>query len=358
MTDLSDLIRQRIAEDGPLSLADFMGIALTHADGGYYITRDPFGVAGDFTTAPEVSQMFGELIGLWSAVTWQSMGGPDPVRVVELGPGRGTLMADLLRAAHAVPAFARAIRPHLVEISPTLRAAQEQALGAAGPDHAPTWHTALGEVPLGPSIIIANEFFDALPVRQFERTEEGWRERLVDSDPAGGFCVTLSRKEVARLGPAPEGSVQEICPEGNETAAAIGRRLAAFGGVALIIDYGHEETALGDTLQAVRDHAFAPVLEAPGEADLTAHVDFEALANAAQVAGARAYGPVPQGHFLMALGLAERTRALLDAADARQREDIAAAQHRLAHPDEMGLLFKVLALGAPDLPTPAGFEGA
>ncbi len=357
MTDLSDLIRQRIADAGPVSVAEFMGVALTHADGGYYVTRDPFGAAGDFTTAPEISQMFGELIGLWCAVAWQSMGGPESVRLVELGPGRGTLMTDALRAARAVPAFGRAIRPHLVEISPPLRAAQQAALDGLDLPHAPQWHATLEEVPLGPSIVIANEFFDALPIRQFERTEEGWRERLIDADPAGGLCFTLSRKEAARLGPAPEGSVQEICPEGTETTAAIGRRLAAFGGAALIIDYGHAESALGDTLQAVRDHEFASLLDAPGEADLTAHVDFEALSNAAQVAGARAHGPVPQGHFLMALGLEDRARTLLATADAARREEIAGARHRLVHPDEMGLLFKVLALTSPDLPPPAGFEG-
>ncbi|CCQ72279.1 class I SAM-dependent methyltransferase [Magnetospira sp. QH-2] len=356
MSEIAAILNERIAEDGPLSVADFMGIALTHHQGGYYMTRDPFGEGGDFVTAPEISQMFGELVGLWCAVAWQSMGMPEQVNLVELGPGRGTLMADALRAARAVPPYRDALRPHLVEISPTLTARQRETLGALDLPHAPTWSETIEGIPDGPVIIIANEFFDALPIRQYERTEDGWFERLVDADPAGGFCFTLSRKETERLGPAPEGAIRESCPEALRVAKVIGSRLAKDGGAALFIDYGHAESADGETLQAVRSQEYTEVLADPGNADLTAHVDFEALADAAELGGGRCFGPIAQGHFLMALGIEMRAQALLDSADETQRQEIMAAHHRLVHPDEMGLLFKALAVTAPGMPAPPGFE--
>ncbi|GAB6052762.1 SAM-dependent methyltransferase [Magnetospira thiophila] len=358
MSEISTLLQERIAEDGPLTVAEYMGIALTHHRGGYYMTRDPFGTAGDFITAPEISQMFGELIGLWCAVAWQSMGMPETVNLVELGPGRGTLMADALRAARAVPAFQKAVRPHLVEISPTLTAVQKETLGRLDLPHAPTWSETFAEVPEGPMILFANEFFDALPIRQFERTDEGWFERLVTVDPAGGFCFTLAREETARLGPAPEGSIQEMSPESLNLVKTIGERLAAQGGAALIIDYGHGESGYGDTLQAVRGQEYADVLGQPGDVDLTAHVDFEALADAAEMGGGRCFGPIAQGHFLMALGIEMRAQALLDKANEAQRREIMTAHHRLVHPDEMGLLFKALAVVAPGMACPPGFEAS
>jgi len=347
-------IAQRIAEKGPLSVADYMANALTDPEHGYYMGRDPLGVAGDFITAPEISQMFGELIGLWCAEAWQRLGAPAPVALVELGPGRGTLMADALRAARQVPAFARAVRVHLVEASPTLRARQAETLQNAEP----TWHETLVDVPELPLLLIANEFFDALPVRQVVKQADGWGERLVGLDAQGAaLAFTASPADPAldslvpeALRAAPPGSLFEVSPAGQEAAREIGRRLQAQGGAALIIDYGHQESALGETLQAVRQHAPHDVLGDPGTADLTCHVDFAAMARAAREAGAAAHGPVTQGAFLERLGIAARAAHLMEKATPSQREDIRSARLRLTAPDRMGELFKVLAL------TPEGFE--
>lgn len=343
----------RIARLGPITLADYMAEALTHPRHGYYMTGDPFGAAGDFVTAPEISQMFGELIGLWCANIWQRMGRPDPVLLVELGPGRGTLMADALRAARTVPDFRHALRPHLVEISPALRRRQADTLRAETP---PVWHDSLADVPEGPMILIANEFFDALPVRQFARTADGWCERLVT---VGAESRTLA----LALGPpspqaeilippalrtAPVGAIAEVSPAAIGVAAEIGRLLANHGGAALIIDYGDARPPGEPTLQAVRGHARHDVLAAPGAADLTAHVDFTALARAANDAGAATMGPIPQGDFLHALGLDARADTLRRGASPSQIEAIDAAAHRLTDPAEMGTLFKVLTLTHPD----------
>ncbi len=358
MAGLADHLRRRIEAQGPLSVAEYMADALGHPRFGYYMTRDPLGAAGDFITAPEISQMFGELIGLWCVVQWRSMGAPDPFRLVELGPGRGTLMADILGAANgADPEFAAALRLHLVETSPILRAAQGEALSSARPQ--PAWHDRLEDVAEGPLIVIANEFFDALPVRQFERSHEGWRERLVDLE-GDGFCFVLSPPLEAApplppgLGRWRDGDVAEVSPSGLEIAAAIGGRLAASSGAALIIDYGHAESAAGDTLQAVKDHAYHGVLESPGEADLTAHVDFAALARAAAGAGAGVFGPMGQGAFLEALGIGARATALTRKAVPDQAREIAAARARLT--GSMGELFKVMAISTPGLPPPPGFD--
>ena len=355
---LADHLRRRIEAQGPLSVADFMEDALGHPRLGYYTTRDPLGGGGDFITAPEISQMFGELIGLWCVVQWRSMGAPDPFRLVEMGPGRGTLMADILRAAEAAaPEFATALALHLVETSPTLRAAQTKTLSSVRPGTA--WHERFEEVGEGPLIVIANEFFDALPVRQFERSGEGWRERLVGLD-GDGFCFVLSPPLGAPpplppgLGRVRDGDVAELSASGLEIAAAIGGRLAASGGAALIIDYGHGESALGDTLQAVKGHAYHGVLDSPGEADLTAHVDFAALARAATDAGAVVFGPMGQGAFLEALGLGARAAALSRNAIPDQAREIAAARARLT--GSMGELFKVMVLSASGLPAPPGFD--
>ena len=359
MTPLLDALRRRIAVDGPLTLAQYMAEALGHPRHGYYITRDPLGAAGDFTTAPEVSQMFGELIGLWCADLWQRMGAPDPMLLVELGPGRGTLMQDALRAiGRAAPGFRAALRLHLVETSPTLRAAQAARLA----DAAPAWLDRLADLPDGPALVIANEFFDALPIRQWQRGSGGWHERLVGwDDAAGRLRWELSARAdpglaliPAAVRDAPAGSIAEACPAGLSHAAMLGGRLARQGGAALIIDYGPAAGAPGDSFQAMRRHGFVDPLEAPGEADLTAHVDFQALAAAATQAGAQAHGPVPQGVFLDALGLQARAARLKAAAPARAPE-VDAAVDRLAGPDQMGTLFKALALTAPGLGPPAGF---
>lgn len=360
MTELAELIARRIRATGPLTIAEFMAEALQHPTLGYYATRDPLGAAGDFVTAPEVSQVFGELIGLWCADLWARMGRPEPVLLVELGPGRGTLMADALRALSVAPDFRRALRLHLVETSPALRAAQAKTLAASQP----VWHESLDQVPRGALLLIANEFLDALPIRQFERRGGVWHERRVGLtpdgaalafvlDPAPGPSTALIPP---RLGVATAGSVVEVRPAATGLATGVAKRLCADGGAALFIDYGHEVSACGDTLQAVRRHRYHPVLESPGSADLTAHVDFEAFAEPARAAGARVSGPVSQGNFLRALGIDVRARQLLANASHETRATVESGIRRLIEDSEMGTLFKALALTHPDLPIPAGFS--
>jgi NADH dehydrogenase [ubiquinone] 1 alpha subcomplex assembly factor 7 len=363
MTALGARLAARIARLGPITLADYMAEALTHPRHGYYMRGDPFGAGGDFVTAPEISQMFGELIGLWCADVWQRLGRPDPVLLVELGPGRGTLMADAMRAARTVPDFRRAVHPHLVEISPALRQRQADALRAETAEPAPVWHDSLAGVPEAPLLLVANEFFDALPVRQFARTTAGWCERLVTLG-ADGRTLALAMSPPSpqadillppALRTAPEGAIAEVSPAAIGVASEIGHRLVAHGGAALIVDYGNARPPGEPTLQAVRGHARHEILAEPGSADLTAHVDFAALARAAGDVGARAQGPVAQGTFLRALGLEARADALRRAAAQPQAESITAAAHRLTDPAEMGTLFKVLALSRPDLGALPGF---
>ncbi len=357
MSALAALLARRIREAGPLGVDDYMEMALTHPQHGYYATRDPLGARGDFITAPEVSQIFGELIGLWCADNWLRMGRPDPVILAELGPGRGTLMADMLRALRVTPDFRRALRLHLVETSPALRAKQATALA----DAEPRWHDSVSTLPQGPLLLVANEFLDVLPIQQFVRAADGWHERRValTGDGVLSFALAAAPNDgapiPAALRDAAPGSLCEVRPAAEALAAALGARLAAQGGAALFIDYGHAASACGDTLQAVRGHRRHDVLADPGEADLTAHVDFAAVACAAAAAGARAWGPVTQGAFLAAIGLAARAAALTRRATPAQAEAIAAACQRLIDPAEMGTLFKVLALAHPALPAPAGF---
>ena len=369
MTPLAALLRRRIGESGPPSVADYMAEALGHPEQGYYATRDPLGAAGDFTTAPEISQVFGELIGAWCVEVWRAMGAPNPVRLVELGPGRGTLIADAGRTWRQVaPEFSLTARVHLVETSPTLRARQRAALAAAATP--PTWHATLAEVPEGPMIVLANEFFDALPVRQYVRRGGGWRQRLVGMAPAGesfafvdgsvvdpAGALEASSEDVRRqLAAVADGEILELCPAAEALAADIGRRLADHGGAALIVDYGPAHSGLGETLQAVRDHRYADPLAAPGRADLSHHVDFQRLRAAAEGRGARVWGPIPQGLLLARLGLAARAEALAAAApSALQADAIRGAVRRLVHPGRMGLLFKALAIAHPNLPAPPGF---
>ncbi len=363
MSPLGERLRALIASSGPLSVEQYMAEALGHPEHGYYKRGDPFGAAGDFITAPEVSQMFGEIVGLWCAVTWQQMGRPAPVSLVELGPGRGTLLADALRAGQRVPAFRAAVEVHLVETSPSLRRRQRQSLQGLGA----RWHDRFADVPGGPVLLIANEFFDALPIRQFKRTADGWRERLVDVDSeTGGLRFVLAPRPTSAMAlippsvaGAPVGSVAETCPGGLRLAHEVALRVAADGGAALIIDYGPARSAPGNTLQAVKRHRSHPVLEDPGTADLTAHVDFAALARVAgKDAGAKVFGPVEQAVFLRLLGIEARAAALIETATPVQRDEIAAALRRLTDADQMGSLFKALAITHPGLPTPAGFEGA
>ncbi|ADZ69624.1 class I SAM-dependent methyltransferase [Polymorphum gilvum] len=348
-TPLCDRLIRRIALYGPITVADYMAACLGDPDHGYYTTAaEPFGRAGDFITAPEVSQMFGELIGAWTVAAWQAMGAPASVRLVELGPGRGTLMADLLRTAALRPDFLAAATLHLVETSPRLGAVQAKTL--AGAALAPIWHDRLDDVPDGPLLLVANEFFDALPIHQYVRTPTGWRERCVGLSEEGSLAFGIG---VARLPDtaipgtaraAPDGAILETAPMAAGIARRIGARLKAQGGAALIVDYGHMHTAPGDTLQALRRHAHDDVLASPGVADLTAHVDFESLAQAARDGGAHSFGPLEQGDFLLRLGLLERAGALGAGKSPDVQERIRADVERLAAPERMGSLFKVLAL--------------
>jgi NADH dehydrogenase [ubiquinone] 1 alpha subcomplex assembly factor 7 len=357
--DLACRIARHIRAAGPLSLAAFMAMALHDPQAGYYARRSPIGGAGDFVTAPEISQIFGELIGLWCAALWHEMGRPERVVLAELGPGRGTLTSDLLRAAATVPAFRKALHLVLVEASPVLRQVQQQRLGAARP----RWVERFEDLPPGALLLVANEFFDALPIRQFVRGRAGWAERLVGLDAAGDFVFVAGREGPAPALLVPErlraaadiGAVVEICPSGLALAGALGRRLAREPGAALIIDYGCFPSAPGPTLRAVRQHRPAPILAEPGTADLSAHVDFAALAEAARAAGAACWGPVPQGRFLMALGAEARLAALVAQAAPGQRRDLESGVRRLLDPQEMGTLFKALALASPGLPAPPGF---
>ncbi|BBE72618.1 class I SAM-dependent methyltransferase [Oharaeibacter diazotrophicus] len=347
MNPLGERIRALIAATGPIPVADYMALALGDPEHGYYATRDPFGATGDFVTAPEISQMFGELIGIWCLAVHAALGAPASVRLVELGPGRGTLMRDLLRAARLAPDFLAAADVHLVETSPHLRQVQAASLAGLA---APTWHADVATLPPGPAIVVANEFFDALPIRQFVRAGGGWAERRVGLSDDGGLAFGLAAGTVdpALLPPgaeaAPEGAVAEVNLAAEAIAARLAARIAAEGGALLAIDYGHAESGFGDTLQAVRRHAYADALAAPGEADLTAHVDFGALARACRAAGARVHGPVTQGEFLLSMGLLERAGRLGAGRSERERETIVAAVERLAGPEEMGTLFKVMAV--------------
>jgi SAM-dependent MidA family methyltransferase len=356
VTALLDAIKRIIALDGPLPVDRYMALCLGHPAHGYYTTRDPFGADGDFTTAPEISQMFGELIGLWAAEVWRLMGAPHPVQLVELGPGRGTLMADLLRAARVVPGFLAAADGHLIETSPALRARQAERLSS---NPVPTaWHTAFSEVPAGPAIVVANEFFDALPVRQYLRTERGWCERLVGLGDGGRLTFGLAAEPDRRLPDSGAvGDVLEWPAVALEIVGDLAARLLAQGGAALVIDYGHSASAFGDTLQAVKRHAFADPLAEPGEADLTVHVDFARLAEAARGGGAAVHGPVPQGDFLRALGIDARAGALQARATPAQAADIESALHRLTDtgPQGMGGLFKAMAISHPNLTALPGF---
>ena len=322
---------------------------MARAVAAYYAARDPFGAAGDFTTSPEITQAFGECLGLWAAVAWEAMGRPDPVLLVELGPGRGTLMADALRAAaEMVPPFRAALRVHLVETSPTLRAAQAARLGGA----VAAWHDAIDTLPPGPAIVIGNEFLDALPIRQFIRRGDTWLERFVAE---GRFVEGPAEPAPPLPQTAEDGAIQEINESARAIAAALAARLAAQGGAALFLDYGPAESGFGDSLQAMAAHGVADPLGPAGSADLTAHVDFGALAATARAAGARVQGPLPQGVFLGRLGLFSRT-AMLARMDPRGAARHLAAAQRLAAPEHMGRLFKALCLCHPALPTLPGFE--
>ena len=349
-----ELIRL-IEAEGPLPLDRYMALCLGHPLHGYYMSRDPFGRAGDFTTAPEITQMFGEIIGVWCMHCFELMGRPAVFDLIELGPGRGTLMADLLRASRAMPEFHSRVRVRLIESSSVLRSAQQRTLAAAS---APlTWHETLEDIPTAPVLFIANEFFDALPVRQFQRLKQGWGERVIglrESKLVIGLTPALIDPP-AWAASAPEDEVVEIRPAANHWGLCIGERLKAVSGAALIVDYGHLRSSPGDTLQAVRNHAPIPILESPGESDLTAHVDFEALTRALRSGGAQTWPVQTQQSFLKTMGLDMRAAMLMRNATPHQKRDISAALERVAGPGQMGHLFKVLAATSPGLPRPHPF---
>ncbi|MEO1312258.1 MAG: SAM-dependent methyltransferase [Pseudomonadota bacterium] len=341
MTPLAARLIRQIEATGPIPVSSFMALCLTDPDDGYYTTRDPFGAAGDFVTAPEISQMFGEMLGLWIAQTWDLMGQPSRFVLAELGPGRGTLMADVLRAAGTVPGFAAAAEVWFVEASPTLRAAQRARVPGAH------WVEAAIQLPDGPLITLGNEFFDALPIRQYIRADRGWSERMVGvSNGALSFGQTPPLPDPrldARFGQPAPGTMVETCP----AAEAVVAELAARNSTLLAIDYGAWD-GTGDTLQALQNHGYAEVLSTPGQADLTAHVNFGALARSGAPLKAQF---TTQGAFLDRLGMTARAQALAR----KDPEGITAQHRRLTHPDEMGALFKVLALSPPDTPPLPGF---
>ena len=349
MNELTQHLLARIEAHGPMTVADFMSEALLHPTLGYYTTRDPLGAEGDFTTAPEISQMFGELIGLALAQTWLDQGAPTPFTLAELGPGRGTLMADVLRATRAVPGFHAAAHVHLVEASPTLRAKQRNTI-----DTKVIHHDTVDTLPDQPLFLVANEFFDALPIRQFQRGPTGWHERLIamrDGALTFAFGPELPQPQLEhRLANTTQDMIVETCAPAFSVASEIGSRIHNFGGTALLIDYG-DWRSKGDTLQALKDHEYANPLATPGDTDITAHVDFEALAQAAPCAHSKL---TPQGVFLEHLGITARAQALATHLSGESLQSHIAAHRRLTHPEEMGNLFKVLALYPETSPPPPG----
>ena len=330
---MKEFLCELIAAEGPLPIDRYMALCLGHPKFGYYTTRDPLGGAGDFTTAPEISQIFGELVGIWCVAAWEAVGSPSPFSLVELGPGRGTLMADVLRATSKMLEFASALRVHLVETSPVLRHMQREKL-----DGAVTWHDTVDSLPQEPMIFLANEFFDALPIRQFiKKGDHVFERHIVLKD--GALTLADLPAPFKALG---EDGLHEVSPISSIIAEALGARVQALGGAGLVIDYGHLHSAAGDTLQALQAHKAISVLEHPGTSDLTAHVDFEALAAAFAAGGAQALPPKTQGAFLSAMGLAQRLTTLSAKLSNQARKDFIAGAKRLVGESQMGQLFKVL----------------
>ena len=340
-----------------MSVAEYMTLCLLDPTDGYYPTRDPLGSDGDFITAPEISQMFGELLGLFVLQSWRDMGSPSPVALAELGPGTGKMMADILRTARLDPGFLNAATVHLVEASPALQAVQGGELS-----HTPVpvlWHDSLEALPRMPLILIGNEYLDCLPIRQLVRRSDGWRERVVtiQGDALAFAQSSTPHPEEARstVSKYPdEGDLLELRPATAQVVASLADRLHAHPGRALFIDYGPADTEFGDTLQALKRHEKVDPLDTPGDADLTARVDFGQLAREAEAAGLAVSGPVTQAALLSRLGLEVRASALLRANPAA-KPALARQLHRLTDAEEMGTLFKAICLSSPGLPAPLGF---
>jgi len=352
---LSNHLLARIAQNGPISVADYMTECLLHPVHGYYTTRDPLGAQGDFVTAPEISQMFGELVGLSLAQSWLDQGHPDHFVLAELGPGRGTLMADILRATRSVPGFHDAAEIVLLEVSPALRDVQAQTLQG----HSPRWIDLITALPEAPLFLVANEFFDALPIRQFLRDGDGWRERLIGAnDKSLTFGLGPQAPQVAlkdRLEDTKDGDLVELCAAAIPIMTVVAGHIGTHGGAGLIVDYG-DWHSLGDTFQALKRHERTDPLDTPGQADLTAHVDFEPLALAARAAGCAHSRLTTQGVFLERLGITARAQALARSLGGSELDSVIDAHRRLTHPEEMGNLFKVLGLYPAHAAPPPGLE--
>lgn len=352
---LPEMIDMQIRTTGPMSVATYMGLCLTHPTKGYYKSDDPLGTAGDFVTAPEISQMFGELIGFFLVNLWQQMGSPKDFTLLELGPGRGTLMADILRVACRAEGFRDGLDLRLFETNPALIAQQHARLEAYGAK----WIDGFDKVGSGPLLVVANEFFDALPIRQFVRTEDGWHERMIGTNngrrvfglnptpiPASAMPDTLADAEL--------NAVLEVGLASGEVMNRLATTVSTQGGAILAIDYGYARTQTGETLQGVRRHQYADVLDAPGEVDLSAHVDFEAIGTVAAKAGLTVQPLATQAQFLTRMGINERTSSLI-AANPASANDLTAARDRLIGSDQMGTLFKAFCAASPGL-QPPGFE--
>ncbi|MBG1230975.1 class I SAM-dependent methyltransferase [Aestuariivirga litoralis] len=345
---MKELIKSIIETEGPLPMDRYMALCLGHPKLGYYMNRDPFGALGDFTTAPEISQIFGEMIGIWCVAAWEAIGSPDPFLLVELGPGRGTLMQDVLRTTSRMAEFQAAARVHMVETSPVLRKLQQEKLGETV-----TWHDSIESLPQEPMIFVANEFFDALPVRQIVKRGNAFFERCVGLQDG---LLTLVDVPAPRFNFESDG-VQEISPVSHAIAMELGARIQALGGAGLVIDYGHLKTGVGDTVQALKNHKPCGILEFPGESDLTAHVDFDALDYGFTQGGAAALPPMTQGAFLKAMGLEQRLTALATKLEGKAQTDFTAGARRLVDDKEMGQLFKVIAVAQAQRQPVYPFEG-